>query len=129
MFDRDTTNQIAALWRDSKSVTLSAAARLERMIDAFLLPMRVIVDAVESVQKFWDSADLAALMTAAENTEALDAGGTVTKASVYKYQVLFLAFKTWLNTPVSITIGETEIDLTETPAQLIMRQPEKVEIE
>jgi hypothetical protein len=125
---RKEDHEIASLWRESRSVSRTAAARLEAMIAAFLLPMRVIVDAVESVQKFWDSADLAALMAAAENTEALDSGGTITKASVYKYQYLFLSFKIWLNTPVSVTIGESTVDLTETPAQLIMRQPEKVEI-
>lgn len=125
MFDRETTNQIASLWRDSKSVTLTPAARLEAMIAAFLLPMRIIVDAVESVQKFWDSADLATLLAAAGSTEALDSGGTVTKASITKYQVLFLAFKAWLNAPISVVIGGVTVDLTETPAQLIMRQPEK----
>lgn len=126
MFDKETTNEISALWRESRSVSRTAAARLEAMISAFLLPMRIIVDAVESVQKFWDSTDLATLLAAAENGEALDSGGTITKQSVSKYQALFLAFKVWLNTPVSVTIGEVTIDLDETPTQLIMKQPEKV---
>lgn len=126
MIDRDTANEISAAWRESKSVTRTPAARLESMFTAFLLPMRIIIDAVESVQRFWDSAGLADLLAAVQDTEALDSGGTVTKASVTKYRILFLSFKTWLNTPVSVTIGETQLTLDETPAQLIMRQPEKV---
>lgn len=125
MFDRETTNQIAALWRDSKSVTLTPAARLEAMIAAFQLAMRVITEDIESVQKFWDNSGIIASFAAAGNTEALDDGGTITKASVYEYQVLFLAFKQWLATDVEATIGEGTVTLTKTPTELIMQQPEK----
>lgn len=127
MIDRELASEISAAWRESKSITRTPAARLEAMFTAFLLPMRVIIDAVESVQRFWDSAGLAELLSAAEDDEALDAGGTITKAGVTKYRVLFLSFKTWLNTPVSVTISGNQLTLDETPAQLIMRQPEKVE--
>lgn len=126
MIDRDMANAISAAWRESKSVTGTPAARLEFMFTAFLLPMRVIVDAVESAQRLWDTSGLIDLFAAAQDGEALDAGGTITKEAVTKYRILFLAFKTWLNTPVSVTIEGNQITLVETPTNLINRQPEKV---
>lgn len=89
--------------------------------------MRIIVDAVESVQKLWDTSGLIDLFEAAQSGESLDSGGTITKDAVTKYRILFLAFKTWLNTPVSVTISGNQVTLVETPTDLINRQPEKVE--
>lgn len=126
MFDKETTSQIAALWRESRSVSLTPAARLEAMIAAFQIAMRVITENVESVQKFWDNSGIIASMVAAETDEALDSGGTITKASVYEYQVLFLAFKQWLATDVEATVSGQTVTLTKPPTELIMQQPEKV---
>lgn len=127
MIDRELSNEISAAWRESKSVARTPAARLEAMFIAFLLPMRIIVDAVESVQKLWDTSGLIDLFEAAQSGESLDSGGTITKDAVTKYRILFLAFKTWLNTPVSVTISGNQVTLVETPTDLINRQPEKVE--
>ena len=127
MIDKHTQNQIQNSWRDSHSTTLTEAARLERMTDAFLLTMRSVTNSVESVQQFWDNAAMLALLSAASEGEALDAGGTITKEAVVKYQVLFLSFKEWLNAATVATVLGEETTLTETPLQLIMRQPEKVE--
>lgn len=126
MINRKQQEQIESLWTESDSVSLSPAARLERKTDAFLTAMRAIMTATENVQIFWDNTDLLTLMLAAEPTEALDSGGTVTKASVYKYQVLFLSFKEWLAAPTAANVLGSPEELTETPRQLIMRQPEKV---
>jgi len=127
MFDRETTNEIAALWRDSKSVTLTPAARLEAMIAAFQLAMRVITEDIEAVQKFWDNSGIIASFAAAANGEVLDSGGTITKESVSEYQVLFLAFKQWLDTAVEATVNGQTVTLTKTPTELIMHQPEKAQ--
>jgi len=126
MFDKETTNQIASLWRESKSVTLTPAARLEAMIAAFQLAMRVITEDIESVQKFWDNSGIIASFVAAQDEEALDTGGTITKASVYEYQVLFLAFKQWLSTDVEATVSGQTVTLDKTPTELIMQQPTRV---
>lgn len=126
MINRDQQRQIESLWTESKSTSLTDAARLERMIDAFLLTMRTVTDAVEGVQQFWDNADMLTLWAAAESGAALDGGGTVTKEGVYKLQVLFLSFKEWLASPTAATVLGNAEELTETPRQLIMRQPEKV---
>ncbi len=126
MINRQQQQQIESLWTESDSVSLSPAARLERKTDAFLMAMRAIMTATENVQIFWDNADLLTLMLAAGPTEALDAGGTVAKASVYKYQVLFLSFKEWLSNATAADVLGSPEELTETPRQLIMRQPKKV---
>jgi hypothetical protein len=126
MFDKETTNQIAALWRESKSVSLTPAARLEAMIAAFQLAMRVIVDDIESVQKFWDTSGIIDSVATATSGNAIDAGGTVTKESILEFQVLFLAFKQWLAADVEATVSGQTVTLTKTPTQLIMQQPEKV---
>jgi hypothetical protein len=125
MFDKETTNQISALWRDSKSVTLTPAARLEAMIAAFQLAMRVIIDDIESVQKFWDTSGIIDSVATATSGNAVDAGGTVTKESVLEFQVLFLAFRQWLSADVEATVGESTVTLEKTPTELIMQQPEK----
>lgn len=127
MIDKHTQTQIQNLWRESHSTTLTEAARLERMTDAFLLSMRSITNSVEAVQQFWDNTDMLTLLAAAAEGEALDAGGTITKEAVVKYQVLFLSFKEWLSAATTATVLGQETTLTETPLQLIMRQPEKVE--
>ena len=126
MIDRELQRQIEIAWRESKSTTLTEAARLERMIEAFLLTMRPVCDAVESVQQYWDNADMNTLLAAAGTGEALDSGGTVTKESVVKYQVLFLSFKAWLAAATEADVLGTPVTLDETPRQLITRQPEKV---
>ena len=126
MIDRELQRQIEQSWRESKSTTATEAQRLESMIEAFLLSMRPIVDAVESVQQFWDNADMNTLLAATGTGEALDTGGTVTKESVVKYQVLFLSFKEWLAAATEADVLGRPVTLDETSRQLITRQPEKV---
>ena len=127
MISREEQRLIQASWQQATQVSATDAQRLEAMIDAFLYMMRRIASGVEDVQQFWDNADMITKLVAAGSGEALDSGGTVTKEAITKYQVLFLSFKEWLSTAASADVLGTPTTLTETPLQLIMRQPEKVE--
>lgn len=126
MIDRESQRQIEDAWRNSKSTTATPAARLEYMIEAFLLTMRPLVDAVESVQIFWDNTEMDTLLAAAATGGALDSGGTITRESVADFQVLFLSFREWLAAACEADVNEVTVTLSETPKQLILRQPEKV---
>jgi len=133
MIDKETAAQIANHWRQSDNPDLTPAARLEAKLTAFQMMMTSVINGVDGVQRFWDSTDLLTAILAAENDEPLDTGGTVRKDAWVKYQALFLSFRVWLNTAVEANLPTGLVDpptvpveLDETPAMLIMRQPQRV---
>jgi len=137
MITRNLSSQIEGYWQQSDSPELTPAARLELKLTTFQMLMTAVISGVDGVQRFWDNTALLVALLAAAEGAALDSGGTVTKGAWVKYQTLFISFRTWLNTPVSANLPTGTLDangvmitflseLEETPAMLIMRQPEKV---
>lgn len=136
MIDRQTAETAMNHWRAAKRPELSAAARLEQMLIAFQLVMTEVITDNDTVQRFWESTNLLALMIAAADDEPIDDGGTVRKDSMAEYQALHLSFRKWINTPVTANLPTGTIEngvpvtipvtLTKTPAQLIMQPPVKV---
>lgn len=126
MISKNEARKIEAAWEQARDLNLTPAAALEYMIAAFFPLMRILINAVESVQTFWDSTGLLAALVAAGDNDALDSGGTYTKSFVYKCQLVFLSFKVWFSTPVSVDIGETTHQLPLTPRQILFSNPTKV---
>lgn len=137
MIDRELSNQISSYWRQSDSPDATPAARLEAKLTAFQMLMTAVINGADGVQRFWDSTDLLTAILFAADDEPLDNGGTVRRDAWIKYQALFLSFRQWLNTSVAANLPTGMLDeddnpimmpveLEETPAMLIMRQPARV---
>lgn len=125
MIDRETQRRIESLWTESRSTTLTAAARLERKAEALRMIMRVALDAASSAKEFWDDTGLLALTLAANSGEAIDDGGTYTKEEVIAVQSLFNSFAAW-SRATTVTIDGNDITLPATPRQMFAAQPERV---
>ena len=117
--DRELLNTINDHIRIANDPLLSPVVRLESRILALVVIMQAQVVAIESLQRFYDDANIAPLIAAAAPTEPLDADGKMMKRSITKYLALLVSFRTWLTTPISAQV-------TETPRQLLARKPEKV---
>lgn len=119
MLNRDLLNQITAYMQAASDPTTPTSARLEFRLLALIVTLQATIAAIEALQRFYDDADVAALMTAAAATEPLDENGRFTKRSIAKYLALLVSYRTWSTTAIS---GQ----VTETPRQLLSRQPEKI---
>jgi len=98
--------------------TTATSARLEYRLLALIITLQATIAAIEALQRFYNDADVAALLAAASATEPLDENGRFTKRSIAKYLALLVSLRTWSTTAIS---GQ----VTETPRQLLSRQPEK----
>lgn len=124
MIGKYEASQISQKWESARNISLTPAAALEHMIAAFFTLMRIIINAVEAVQTHWDSTGLSAKLAAASDTAALDGGGTYTKRFVYQCQLVFLSFKVWFSTPVSVDVNGTTLSLPLTPREVLFSRPE-----
>lgn len=118
MLNRDLLNQIQAYMQSASNPTTPTSSKLEFRLLALILTLQATIAAIEALQRFYDDADVAALMAAAAATEPLDENGQFTKRSIAKYLALLVSYRSWLTTAIS---GQ----VTETPRQLLSRQPEK----
>jgi hypothetical protein len=120
MFDRELLNRIVGYTSRSNDPLLSSTVRLENRLFTLLVILQAIVGAIESLQRFYDDANIAALLAAADAESPLEESGIVKKRSIIKYLAMIVSFRTWLTTPISAQV-------TETPRQLLSRQPENVQ--
>lgn len=119
MIDRELLRQIAGYVQNASNPQLSVTVRLENRLFAMILVLQALSNGIEGLQRFYDDADIATLIAAAQATEPLDEDGTLTKRNIVKYLALIVSLRTWSTTAIS---GQ----VTETPRQLLSRQPEKV---
>lgn len=121
MIDRELLQQITGYIQAANNPQLSVTVRLENRLFAMILVLQAVSNSIEGLQRFYDDAEIAALITAATATEPLEADGTLTKRNIVKYLAMFTSLRTWSSTAVS---GQ----VTETPRQLLSRKPEKVTV-
>lgn len=134
--DRNSVESVNNYWRNSRDISKTAGARLEDMLTAFQMMMQEVITDHDSVQRFWESTNLLALILAAADDAAIDSGATIRKDSLIKYQALHLSFRKWLATPVTAELPtgqivdgvpeRVEVTFAETPTQLIVNSPVKV---
>ena len=135
MINRRSAEAIDYIWQQAKQPELPPGQRLEYMLRAFQMLMQEVIADVDAVQRFWDSTDLMAALMQAGSGEGV-AGGSITKESLIEYQALFLSFRTWIDSPVSVELPTDQqhedgswikvpVTLDKTPAQLLMQQPQK----
>lgn len=133
--DRNSLEVTNSYWHRSRDISKTSGARLEDMLTAFQLTMAEIITDHDSVQRFWESTNLLALIIAAADDATIDSGSTIRKDSLIKYQALHLSFREWLTTPVTAKLPtgqvvdgvpvRVEVTFTETPTQLIVNSPVK----
>lgn len=136
MINRRSAETIDHIWQQAKLPELPPGQRLEHMLLAFQMLMQETISDVDAVQRFWDATGLMAALLQAGSGEGV-AGGSITKESLIEYQALFLSFREWIDSPVSVELPTDQqnengdwikipVTLTKTPAQLLMQQPQKV---
>lgn len=118
MFDRELLNQITGYIQASRDPLRSRAIQLENRLFAMVVVLRALISGVESLQRFYDDADIATLLSAASANEPIEADGTLRKSALVKYLAMIVSFRTWLTSPISEQV-------TETPRQLLSRRPSR----
>lgn len=119
MFDRELLNQITGYIQSARDPLRSRAVQLENRVFAMIVVLQALIGGIESLQRFYDDADIATLISAASASEPIEADGTLRKSALVKYLAMIVSLRTWLTTPISEQI-------TETPRQLLSRRPSRI---
>jgi hypothetical protein len=119
MLDREWLGQVQGYLATVRDPSRSRTLQLEARLFVAILVLRALVAFMESLQDYYDDADIATLLAAATATQPLEADGTLMKRSIQQYLAMLVSFRTWTTTNVSAGVQKT-------PRQLLAQQPEKV---
>jgi len=123
MITKTTAQRIESEMMTVNSPDIPTIQQFEALLRVGLILGRANINLIDFTQNLWDNSGAGPTILSTLDGVAVS-NGQYDAAYLRKIQVLYLSFKNWFATPISATVGENTITLTETPRQLIMASPQ-----